>query len=362
MRSDRLGRFVRAIGELGIDLAIVTPGPNFRYLVGSYIETFERFGALMVCASNGSYALVLPRLDEGRARATGLPYILYGDEEGPINSVGLFVKGCGRVRRVGFESRAAMGYLWILRRVINGFEDVPLDDVLTQMRISKDEEELGSIERAVRAIEEGIRAAWESIRPGITEVEIAKIISEAVGRAGAEPRDVLVQSGPNSAIPHWTPSRRRVERGDVVVIDVTATYNDYYGDLTRTFVVGEPPSGFWEIYRLVKAAHDEAIGAVREGVTGAYLDSVARRVITGGGYGEYFIHRTGHGIGLEVHEEPYISGNYNKPLPRGSVFTIEPGIYLPGRFGVRLESDVAVQLNGVVKVLDSLWLDVVIRG
>ncbi|PLC68072.1 peptidase M24 [Vulcanisaeta sp. EB80] len=358
--SGRLVKFVTALGGLGVDLAIVTPGPNFRYLVGSYIETFERFGALIVCANNGSYSLVLPRLDEGKARATGIPYIVYGDDEGPIKAVDSFIRGCGKVGRVGFESRASMSYLWLMRRVVGNFEDVPLDDVFTQLRISKDGEELGSIERAVRAIEEGIRAAHESIRPGMTEVEIARVIGEAISNAGAEPRDVLVQSGPNSAIPHWTPSRRRVDRGDIVVVDVTATYNDYYGDLTRTFVIGETPSGFWEVYRLVKSAHDEAIGAVREGVTGAYVDSVARGVINSGGYGDYFIHRTGHGIGLEVHEEPFIGQSYNKPLLRGSVFTIEPGIYLQGRFGVRLESNVVLMGDGSVKVLDRLWQEVII--
>jgi Xaa-Pro dipeptidase len=185
--GSRLVKFVEALNELSVDLAIVTPGPNFRYLVGSYIETFERFGALIVCANNGSYSLVLPRLDEGKARATGIPYIVYGDDEGPIKAVNSFIRGCGKVGRVGFESRASMSYLWLMRRVAGNFEDVPLDDVFTQLRISKDGEELGSIERAVRAIEEGIRAAHESIRPGMTEVEIARVIGEAISNAGAEP-------------------------------------------------------------------------------------------------------------------------------------------------------------------------------
>ncbi|WP_252900678.1 M24 family metallopeptidase [Vulcanisaeta sp. JCM 14467] len=196
----------------------------------------------------------------------------------------------------------------------------------------------------------------------MTETEIAKLVSSAISDAGAEPKDVLVQSGPNSVIPHWMPSRRRIEVGDVIVIDVTATYNDYYGDLTRTLVIGDPPSEFWRVYDLVRRAHDEAIASIREGVTGSYVDSIARRVITEGGYGQYFIHRTGHGIGLEVHEEPFISQSYGKPLPRGSAFTIEPGIYLPGRFGVRLESNVVIRLDGRVEVLDNYWPDVIIKA
>ncbi|GGI82923.1 Xaa-Pro dipeptidase [Vulcanisaeta souniana JCM 11219] len=344
-----------------MELAIIISGPNFRYLVGSYIDTFERFGALIICPGNGSHSLILPRLDEGKAKATELPYIVYGDDEGPLNAIKSFVNSnCGVIRRVGLEGRATLNYLWVLRKAIGEFSDYSIDDLLASMRISKDEDELASIERAVKAIEEGIRFAHESIRPGMTEANVVRMISDTISNAGAEPRDVLVQSGPNSAIPHWTPSRRRIEVGDVVVIDVTATYNDYYGDLTRTLVIGDPPSYFWHVYELVKRAHDEAIASIREGVTGAYIDSIARRVITEGGYGQYFIHRTGHGIGLEVHEEPFISQSYDKALPRGSAFTIEPGIYLPGRFGVRLESNIAIKPDGRVEILDNYWPDPVI--
>ncbi|MGC9179108.1 MAG: M24 family metallopeptidase [Vulcanisaeta sp.] len=355
---NRITRFIDEVRKTPIELVVIVSGPNFRYLVGSYIETFERFGALMICPGNNAYSLILPRLDEGKARNTGLPYIVYGDEEGPLNAIKSFISSnCGTVRRVGLEGRATLNYLWILREVIDGFTDSSIDDLLTTMRISKDESELTNIKTAVRAIEEGIKAAHESIRPGMTEVEVAKVIGEAISGAGAEPRDVLVQSGPHSAIPHWLPSRRRIEVGDVIVIDVTATYNDYYGDLTRTFVVGNPPSDFKLVHNLVRRAHDEAIASVREGVTGAYIDSIARRVITEGGYGQYFIHRTGHGIGLEVHEEPFISQSYDKALLRGSVFTIEPGIYLPNRFGVRLESNIVIMLDGRIEVLDNYWPD-----
>lgn len=360
MSSDRINRFIKEVSGLGVDLTVIVPGPNFRYLVGSYIETFERFGALLICINNGSYTLLLPRLDEGKAKATGLPYIVYGDDEGPVNGIKAFVDGCGLIRRVGFEGRASIDYLWAMRKVVSGFEDVSIDDVLASMRISKDTDELSNIERAVKAIEEGVRAAHESIRPGMTEVDVARIISDAIINAGAEPRDVLVQSGPNSAIPHWMPSKKRIEIGDVVVIDVTATYNDYYGDLTRTLAIGNMPNGFQRVYDLVMKAHDEAIRAVRDGVTGAFIDSVARGVIAGGGYGDYFIHRTGHGIGLEVHEEPYVSQSYPKQLPVGSVFTIEPGIYLPGRFGVRLESNVVLLRSGA-RVLDSYWPDIIVK-
>jgi len=353
--KDRIRHFLKELVEKGIDLALVSTPVNLRYLTGVRLETFERFGALLVCVRSDEVTLIVPKLDEGKALITGLPYLTYLDQEGPINAVKKAVSRCSGVRVVGFEGSAPIRHLWVLRDVLGEFRDETIDPVLAGMRIVKDEDELGSIKAAVKAIEEGLRAAKETIKAGVTEAWLARVISNVIAEAGAVPRDVLVQSGPNSAIPHWLPGNRRIQQGDVIVIDVTATYNDYYGDLTRTFVLDEAPIEFNRVYNLVKEAHDEAIKAVKAGVTGAFIDSVAREVISRSGYGEYFIHRTGHGIGLEVHEEPYISGDYNKPLPRGSVFTIEPGIYLPGKFGVRLESNVAIRLNGEVEVLDTYW-------
>ncbi len=193
---NRIEKLINELRRKSIDLVIIVPGPNFRYLVGSYIETFERFGALIICPGNGAYELILPRLDEDRARATGLPYAVYGDEEGPLNAIRAFINGnCGAVRVIGLEGRATLNYLWILRKVIGEFNDYPIDDLLISMRISKDEDELRSIEWAVRAIEDGIKAVRESIRPGMMEIEVARLISDAISNAGAEPRDILVQSG-----------------------------------------------------------------------------------------------------------------------------------------------------------------------
>jgi Xaa-Pro dipeptidase len=353
--SDRVRLLLRELEGRGVDLALISTPVNLRYLTGIGLKAFERFSALLLCVGTGEVTLIVPKLDEGKAIATGLPYLTYLDQEGPLGAIRRATSGCGGVRVVGFEGNAPIRNLWVLRGVLGRFRDEDIDPVLAGMRIVKDEDELGSIKAAVRAIEEGLRAAREAIKAGVTETWLARVISNAIAEAGAEPGDVLVQSGPNSAIPHWLPGNRRIQQGDVIVVDATATYNDYYGDLTRTFTLGEPTAEFNRIYGLVKEAHDEAIRAVKPGLTGAFIDSVARGVIERNGYGGYFIHRTGHGLGLEVHEEPYISGDYDKPLPRGSVFTIEPGIYLPGKFGVRLESDIAIGLNGEVIIFDSYW-------
>ena len=360
--ANRVKAFINNVRSTGVELAVVSTPVNIRYLTGSRIETFERFGALLVCLRNEESTLIIPKLDEGKVKGLNLSYLTYADSEGPKASIEKVTSSCGKVTVVGFESNAPLRHLWLLRSVLGDFKDLLIDDALVSLRIVKDEEELSNIKAAVKAIEKGFETVEGSLRAGISEVKLAEIIRDAISNAGAEPRDILVQSGPNSAIPHWLPSSRLINNNDVVVVDLTATYNDYYGDLTRTFIVGNVNGEFMKVYNIVKRAHDEAINAIKDGVTGSYIDSVARHVISEEGYGEYFIHRTGHGIGLEVHEEPYISSDYIKVLPRGSVFTIEPGIYLQGKFGVRLESNIVIGNNGVVEVLDSYWPNIKLKA
>ncbi|HLI45597.1 MAG TPA: Xaa-Pro peptidase family protein [Geobacterales bacterium] len=346
----RIDQFIGLMESNGIDLAIITSGANFRYLVGMYMETFERFGALIINAKERTSTLLLPKLDEGKAMQTGIDYIVYEDGEDPK----LFLKkviGENVYRRIGFENKTPIGYYRVLRSIINSFEDVDIGGLLSELRITKDDTEIKNIENAVNAIEYAIQTIKDQLKAGVSEIEIANKIRELIAEQGAEAKDILVQSGPNSAIPHWTYSKKKINEGDVVVIDVSATYNDYYGDLTRTFFVGKPTQEFQKIYELVKQAHDEAIEAVRSNILCSEIDRTARNVITNGGYGNYFIHRTGHGLGLEVHEEPYISQAYQKPLIEGSVFTIEPGIYLFGKFGVRIESNIAIK-ESEKKILD----------
>lgn len=348
----RLRVLLERLAELNLDAALICTAPNMRYLLGVRLEAYERFSALLACG-NGVARIIVPRLDEGKVSGLGLDYVTYGDYESPAKALSGALMGCGAIKRMGIEGAAPIRNLWLLRRVLGPFEEYPIDDILYSMRVVKDEEELLNIRQAVKAIEAALRSVPLYAKPGVSEIELADAVAREIRRAGATPQDILVQFGPNSAIPHHMPGDRRLSDNDVVLVDATATYSDYYGDLTRTYVVGSI-DGFWTIYNLVKRAHDEAIAHVRAGIPASYIDEVARGVIKEGGYGEFFIHRTGHGIGLEVHEEPYVSSGYDRPIADGSVFTIEPGIYIPGRFGVRLESDVAVR-GSSVEVLDAYW-------
>jgi Xaa-Pro aminopeptidase len=184
------------------------------------------------------------------------------------------------------------------------------------------------------------------LRPGVSERQTAARIYLALYEAGLSPGPILVQFGPNTALPHQEPTDKRLRRGDAVVIDVSAAYRGYFGDLTKSFFYGEAPEEYEAVYAAVEEAQRAAMQSARPGASAGEVDRAARSVIETRGYGPYFIHRTGHGLGLEIHEAPDVSPGSRDVLKPGAVFTIEPGIYLPGKFGVRLEIDVHITDQG----------------
>jgi Xaa-Pro aminopeptidase len=215
------------------------------------------------------------------------------------------------------------------------------------MRSVKDPDELAALKRAARIVDAGIAAAASAIAPGVTEREVAAAAERAMAAAGADSIPFnAVLAGPNSALPHGQTSDYAMRDGDMVICDIGATYRGYNGDITRTFAVGKPTSQMARIHSIVYDANRAACQAARPKVTGEQLDWIARDVITRAGFGGYFTHRTGHGLGLEIHEEPYIVQGATEPLKAGMVFTIEPGIYIPGVGGVRIEDDLALTDDG----------------
>jgi Xaa-Pro dipeptidase len=184
------------------------------------------------------------------------------------------------------------------------------------------------------------------LAPGVSERQAAARIYLALYEAGLSPGPILVQFGPNTALPHQEPTDKRLRRGDAVVIDVSAAYQGYFGDLTKSFFYGEAPEEYKAVYAAVEEAQRAALQSARPGASAGEVDRAARSVIETRGYGPYFIHRTGHGLGLEIHEAPDVSPGSRDVLKPGAVFTIEPGIYLPGKFGVRLEIDVHITDQG----------------
>jgi Xaa-Pro dipeptidase len=226
---------------------------------------------------------------------------------------------------------------------------IPASEVTTQLRIIKDEGEIEAMRNAVSIAESAMENMLPLIRIGMTERELASELVVQLLQCGSEPEvpfSPIVASGPNSALPHAVPSERMLQQGDLLIIDWGARVEGYVSDLTRTFAIGEVEEELTQIYQVVKAANAAGTNAIRPGISCSEIDQAARSEIASAGFGKYFIHRTGHGIGLESHEGPYISDDNQELLAPGMTFTVEPGIYLPNKGGVRIEDNVVITQDG----------------
>jgi Xaa-Pro dipeptidase len=219
---------------------------------------------------------------------------------------------------------------------------------MAQLRLIKDADEIAALRRAIEITEQALDDVLAAVHVGMTERQIANLLTQALLQRGAEGLafEPLIQSGPNTALPHATPGERAVQAGELLLLDFGITIDGYASDITRTFVVGHVSEEIKKIYELVKQANAAGRAASRPGVSGQEVDRAARKVIVDGGYGQYFTHRTGHGLGLEGHEPPYMVEGNAVPLEVGNTFTIEPGIYVPGLGGVRIEDDVVIVAGG----------------
>ena len=243
-------------------------------------------------------------------------------------------------------------------------EFVSAESVLSGLRIKKDESEIAAMRKAVQIAEAALKATLPSIKVGITEAQIASELTIQLLKAGSEsalPFEPIVASGSNSANPHAVPTERRLQKGDLLVIDWGATYQGYISDLTRSFAVGELTPEFAKIANSVYLANRAGCSKVKPGISAGEIDTATRKVISDAGYGSFFTHRTGHGIGMQAHEAPYIFSGNETPLEPGMSFTVEPGIYLPGKGGIRIEDNVVVTPNGV-DVLSSLDREIQVIG
>lgn len=253
-----------------------------------------------------------------------------------------------------------------LRGIEQAAPEVAVGDatpVIARLRMAKDADEIAAMRAAVRIVEEALRAAIAQIRPGMTERELAAIWDAEMGRAGGAPSfNTIIASGPNAANPHHSNGDRAFQPGDLIIMDGGAWHDGYASDITRTVALGAPSPEARRIYELVLAANAAGrAAATQPGATGESIDQAARAVIADGGYGPQFVHRTGHGVGLEVHEPPYIVAGSREPLLVGATFTVEPGIYLEGVGGVRIEDDVLITETGA-ESLTSFERELIIVG
>lgn len=330
----------------------VNAGPTLTYLTGLHFHLMER-PVVMVCVPGQEPTIVLPRLEEQKLSHLTFSARVFTYGENPELWPDVFSQALGASGltggRIGVEPRQLRLLEYSYLRGAHPAEYVDGSAIFSALRARKDPEEIERMRRAVQIAEAALTSTLPSVRSGVTEREVASELFVQLmrhGSDGALPFSPIVAAGPNGANPHAVPSTRPLSPGDLLIIDWGASFEGYAADLTRTFAIGELDAEAHRIYRLVEAANGAGRSAGGPGVACAEVDRATRRVIDEGGYGQFFHHRTGHGIGMECHEEPYIHGANEQPLAEGNAYTVEPGIYLAGRNGVRIEDDVVVTASG----------------
>jgi Xaa-Pro aminopeptidase len=356
--AGRLQLAAKAADQAGLGALLLTPGPDLRYVIGYDAPQLERLTCLAVPAAGDPF-LVVPRLELPAAQAspagrTGLEIIPWDEMDDPYQ---LVAGRLGRVEPIGLSDR--MWALMVLRfaEVLPGAQALA-SAALRGLRSRKTPAEVAALREAGAAIDRVHAAVPGWLRAGRTEAEVAADIAQAITAEGHARADfAIVGSGPNAASPHHEPSGRVLQPGDAVVVDIGGTMpSGYCSDCTRTYAIGQPPAEFSAYYQVLRDAQDAACAAVRPGVRAEQVDAAAREPITAAGYGAAFMHRTGHGIGLETHEDPYIVAGNDERLEPGMAFSVEPGIY-PGPHGARIEDIVvcteqgAERLNNVTREL-----------
>jgi Xaa-Pro aminopeptidase len=346
--AERRRRVSRAAADAGIDVVLVTPGPDLRYLTGYSAVALERLTCLVLPA-DAEPTLLVPELELPAALASPaaeLEVVHWAETDDPVQRAADIA---GHVTSMAVDDRMWAEKVLRFRDALPHARQVSAGALLTEQRMRKDATEIAHLAEAAAAIDAVHAQMREWLRPGRTEHDVAVDVDRGILAVGHVHTDfVIVASGPNGASPHHEPSQRVIEPGDTVVVDIGGEMpSGYRSDSTRTYAIGEPSQVAWRQYQVLQAAQDAAVAAVRPGAEAQQVDSAARSLIAEAGYGPLFVHRTGHGIGVETHENPYIVAGSTRVLEPGMVFSVEPGIYDPGHQGARIEDIVAVTEDGV---------------
>lgn len=343
--SDRMPRLAKVLADRDLDVFFCTTAVTMGYLAGLHEEGGER---LLVLALNkdGRYRLICPSLARTQAERSGIADIqTWNDGQDPMALIRQLASDWGfNTAAVDDEMRSSI--LLAMQRTLPGVSFVAGQPVLSDLMTKKDESELDALRRAGRVADEAYEAVRPRLKAGMTEYQVNEMLVEAMAVPGSRPTFCIIATGRNGAEPHHMTDRTVIQDGDVIIMDFGCEVDGYMSDITRVACIGESTEEHRKVYDTVYKAHMAARAAIRPGVKAEDIDSAARQVIEEAGYGELFIHRTGHGLGRRIHEEPYICTGNDVTLEVGNVFSIEPGIYLPGRFGVRIENIVAVTEDG----------------
>ncbi|HJS28989.1 MAG TPA: Xaa-Pro peptidase family protein [Anaerolineales bacterium] len=349
----RQAKLFQGIEGSDLDGVVLTPGPSFRYFTGLDFHLSERPIVAWFMA-RGSIGFVLPEFESEKLNGMGFEStsVTYGENPASWGEAfGSLSAALGLERsRIGAEPRGMRmlesGYI---EAAAEGIRLVSAESLVSGIKVRKDESEISSLREAVAFAQKALLNTLPQIQTGMTELKVAGLLTSETLEAGSDPQlpfSPIVGFGPNSALPHHFPTDRRLAEKDIILIDWGASKDGYSADLTRVFAAGEDLEPYQDVARIVAEANAVARRASGPGVEASLVDKSARDVIDAAGMGANFTHRTGHGLGLEGHEPPYIRGDNNEQLEPGMVFTIEPGIYFPGRYGVRIEDDIVVTQEG----------------
>lgn len=348
-RAKRLSRAVATMRDREVDGLLVGPGADLRWLLGFDPPPLERL-TLLVARADDAHTLIVPELEEQLARDAGLPeavgVVSHGETDDPYELVRTALDGV-ETGRLAVGDRLWTQFTLRLQAALPGADWTLASQVLARLRQVKDADEVEALRRAGAAIDRVHARLPEILAPGRTENEVARDVADAIIAEGHDDvRFVIVGSGPNGASPHHQHGDRRLTEGDAVVVDIGGSLDGYCSDCTRNYVIGRSPDGYDDAYAALLEAQRGAVDAVRPGATAGDIDAAARDRLAEAGLAERFIHRTGHGIGLEEHEAPWIMPDSEQRLEPGMAFSVEPGVYLPGRFGARIEDIVVVTDTG----------------
>ena len=360
--SIRLEKIQKLLNENDFDALFVTLGRNFQYILKSQAHLSER----LVCGiipAQGDPHLLCPAFEIINFSKTPVKkenLHLWEEVENPFEKLlglstdlGILDGNIALSPDTPFDFYSKMAIKMPKALFASAYK------IFLTARVTKTETEISCLRKANEVTSEGIETSFNQVFEGMTEKQLAQIVIKELGdRSNEAVEFCAVQFGENSADPHAQPTERKLHKGEAMLIDAGTTIEGYNGDITNTTVFGKPSKEFLDIYAIVEDAQEKAVKGAKEGVSGEYVDNLARSIITDRGYGKYFTHRTGHGIGLEVHEEPYIVNGNKDPLLQNQAHSVEPGIYLEGKFGVRIEDVVFVgKQSGIrsAKVARRLW-------
>lgn len=347
MYEERMARLRERMAKTGTDLVVVGPSSHLVWLAGMSPHGDERPVMLIVAKDHAGFLMPALNVDSQRP-FTKLPFYPWNDADGPSKALASLLADCGAKRdglKIALDETMRADFALLVIDALPGAARGFLTDTVGYLRAQKDEAEYDLLKMNAVLNDGAMRAGFAALKVGVTELEVAQAVRDFYAANGAKAEFTSVCFGENGAFPHHHTGSRKLKANEAVLIDIGGRKDGYPSDMTRVGVFGETPEGFDEVHGVLERAVQAAIAASKPGVAAKEVDKAARDVITAAGYGEFFLHRTGHGLGIDIHEPPYITGTSETILEDGNVFSIEPGIYLQGRFGVRLEEIVILRGN-----------------